>query len=124
MNDALMTLLIITNHLITFLQENLDSCLNSRQPLFLLQRNEVGNSSGMEYEGFCRSMEYLLGLGLVIKTFVSDRHLAIAKHMKEKLTHITHYFDIWHLKKSMLLCFIIAHLYMANNIYIDITIVF
>ena len=57
----------------------------------------------MEYAGFCRSMEYLLGLGLVIKTFVSDRHSKIAKHVREKLPNITHYFDIWHLKKSMLL---------------------
>ncbi|CAB3991552.1 Hypothetical predicted protein [Paramuricea clavata] len=44
-------------------------------------KNEVGSS--MEYAGFCKSMEYLLGLGLVVKTFVSDRHSAIAKHMRE-----------------------------------------
>ena len=57
----------------------------------------------MEYEGFCRSIEYIFGLGLVIKTFVSDRHSTISKHMREKLSHIRHYFDIWHLKKSMLI---------------------
>ena len=56
----------------------------------------------MEYAGFCRSFEYLLGLGLVIKMFVSDRHATIAKHMRQKLSKITHYFDIWHLKKSMI----------------------
>ena len=55
----------------------------------------------MEYAGFCQSMEYLLGLGLLVKTFVSDRHSTITKHMREKLSNITHYFDIWHLKKSM-----------------------
>ena len=55
----------------------------------------------MEYAGFCQSMEYLLGLGLLVKTFVFDRHSTIAKHMREKLSNITHYFDIWHLKKSM-----------------------
>ena len=33
----------------------------------------------MEYASFCQSMEYLLGLGLVVKTFISDRHSAIAK---------------------------------------------
>jgi hypothetical protein len=55
----------------------------------------------MEYAGFCKSMEYLLGLGFVVKTFVSDRQSAIAKHMREKLSNIIHYFDIWHLKKSM-----------------------
>ncbi len=41
----------------------------------------------MEYAGFCQSMEYLLGLGLVVKTFVSDRLFAIAKHMREKLSY-------------------------------------
>ena len=55
----------------------------------------------MEYEGFCGSMEYIFGLGLVIKTFVSDRHSTISKRMREKLLHIRHYFDIWYLKKSM-----------------------
>jgi len=37
-----------------------------------------------------------------LKTFISDRHSGIAKHMREKLTTIKHYFEIWHLKKSML----------------------
>ena len=59
----------------------------------------MGSSPAMEYTGFVRSMEYLLSLGLVFKTFVSDRHSAIAKHMREKLPNIKHYFDIWHLKK-------------------------
>jgi hypothetical protein len=54
----------------------------------------------MEYEAFSRSMQYLLGLGLVVRAFVSDRHSSIAKHMREKLPNITHFFDIWHLKKS------------------------
>jgi solute carrier family 8 (sodium/calcium exchanger) len=56
----------------------------------------------MEYHGFVRCMEYLLGTGLLIKTFVSDGNSGIAKYMREKLTTIKHYFDIWHLKKSML----------------------
>ncbi len=63
----------------------------------------MGSSTGMEYHGFVRAMEYLLGTGLLLKTFVSDRHSGIAKHMREKLAGIKHYFDIWHLKKSMLL---------------------
>ncbi|XP_028414075.1 uncharacterized protein LOC114537143 [Dendronephthya gigantea] len=65
----------------------------------LVQRNEVGSSAAMEYHGFVRSIEYLLGCGLIMKTFVSDRHTAIAKHMREKLANLNHYFDIWHLKK-------------------------
>ena len=48
----------------------------------------------MEYHGFVRCMEYLLGTGLLIKTFVSDRHSGNAKHRREKLTTIKHYLDI------------------------------
>lgn len=66
-----------------------------------LQRNEAGNSSGMEYLGFQRSLAYLSECGIKISTFISDRHTSIAKHMREKLIDITHYFDLWHLKKSM-----------------------
>ena len=57
----------------------------------------------MEYHGFVRSMQYLLDCGLLVKTFVSDRHTAIAKHMREKLANIKHYFDIWHLKRVRLM---------------------
>ena len=60
----------------------------------------MGSSTAMEYHGFVKCMEYLLGCGLLVKTFVSDRHTVIAKHMREKLANIKHYFDIWHLKKS------------------------
>ena len=52
----------------------------------------------MEYEGFKRTMDFLLR-ELDISTLVSDRHQTIAKHMREKLPNITHYFNIWHLKK-------------------------
>lgn len=64
----------------------------------------MGSSTAIEYEGFCRSMEYLLSL-IAVKAFfyfVSDRHSSITKHMREQLPQIIHYFDIWHLKKSML----------------------
>lgn len=55
----------------------------------------------MEYLGFQRSLAYLSECGIKISTFISDRHTSIAKHMREKLIDITHYFDLWHLKKSM-----------------------
>lgn len=54
----------------------------------------------MEFVGFKQCMEYLNGYGLLITTFISDRHVSIASHMKKVLTNIIHYFDIWHLKKS------------------------
>ena len=57
----------------------------------------------MEYMGFQRSMTYLTECGIKISTFISDRHTSIAKHMRERLKEVTHYFDLWHLKKSMLM---------------------
>ena len=57
----------------------------------------------MEYHGFLKCMEYMLGCGLLVKTFISDRYTAIAKHMREKLVNIKHYFDMWHLKKSKIM---------------------
>ena len=67
---------------------------------FLFQRNEVGSSQAMEYAGFKNSIAHLKSENLQLSTFVSDRHTTIAKHMREQLPDITHYFDLWHLKKS------------------------
>ena len=49
---------------------------------------------------FQHCMDFSLAYGLLITTFISDRHSTIASHMKNVLTNIVHYFDIWHLKKS------------------------
>ena len=54
----------------------------------------------MEFIGFKSCMSYLMEQGLNIKTFISDRHASIAKFMRTTLKKITHYFDVWHLKKS------------------------
>ena len=57
----------------------------------------------MEYLGFQRCMESLFANELQVTTFVSDRHKSIRKHMREKLPSITHYYDLWHIKKSKLI---------------------
>jgi len=67
------------------------------------QRNQAGSSPAMEFMGFKQCMDYLLGCGVLITTFISDSHTTIASHMKKVLPKIVHYFDIWHLKKSKLL---------------------
>ena len=69
-------------------------------PSFFLERNKAGNSTGMEFMAFQHCMDFLLAYGLLIATFISDRHTTIASHMKNVPTTIVHYFDIWHLKKS------------------------
>ena len=56
----------------------------------------------MEYAGFKNCFESMFGNNLNLGTFVSDRHNQIIKHMKEELTELTHFFDLWHLKKSKL----------------------
>lgn len=70
--------------------------------LIFLWRNQAGSSPAMEFMTFKQCMNYLIGYGLVITTFISDRHLSIASHMKKVLTGIVHYFDTWHLNKSKL----------------------
>ncbi|XP_031550632.1 uncharacterized protein LOC116288061 [Actinia tenebrosa] len=55
----------------------------------------------MEFPGFKNCMGYLLGSGLAIGTIITDRHVSIRKYMREQLSHITHYFDLWHLKKKI-----------------------
>lgn len=67
----------------------------------LIQRNQAGSSPAMEFMGFKQCMDYLLGCGVLITTFISGRHTTIASHMKKVLTKIVHYFDIWHLKKKI-----------------------
>ncbi|XP_067029738.1 uncharacterized protein [Acropora muricata] len=67
----------------------------------LVQRNQAGSSTAMDFFGFKECMQYLIGYGLFITTFISDRHISIASHMKKVLHHIVHYFDIWHLKKKI-----------------------
>eukprot|EP00795_Rhopilema_esculentum_P007346 gene7346-13078_t len=78
-------------------------------------RNEVGNSAGMEFEGFKRCMAFLQRGNLEPSTFTSDRHLSITKHMREQLPNIRHYFDLWHLKKSNFTGMIIRHILAATH---------
>ena len=55
----------------------------------------------MEYLAFQECMEYMSTCGLNYDTLVTDRHSTISKHMREKMKDVKHYFDLWHLRKSM-----------------------
>lgn len=46
---------------------------------FLCQANQAGSSSNMEVLGHQKALAFLLGTGMVIKAFISDRHLTITK---------------------------------------------
>ena len=50
----------------------------------------------MEFMPFKSCMEYLTGCGFTITT----RHASISKYLRTVMKNITHYFDLWHLKKS------------------------
>jgi solute carrier family 8 (sodium/calcium exchanger) len=38
--------------------------------------------------------------GIVIHSIVTDRHVMIAKWLRENLHKTKHFFDVWHLAKS------------------------
>ncbi|KAJ8043460.1 hypothetical protein HOLleu_10553 [Holothuria leucospilota] len=60
----------------------------------------------MELEGFKRCMKWLLDAanmaGLAIECIITDRHLQVAKWIRENLTSLQiHFYDIWHISKSL-----------------------
>ena len=65
------------------------------------QANQTGNSNAMELEGVKCCFLFLQSVGLSVITFVSDRHRGIAKWLKTSQPQTTHYFDIWHVAKSV-----------------------
>ncbi|XP_078384068.1 uncharacterized protein LOC144666520 [Oculina patagonica] len=78
--------------------------------IVLLQANEAGSSSKMEFLGHQKAFAFLLGTGLIIKSFISDRHTSIAKWMREECPRrcrelgkpvIDHFFDLWHIGKKI-----------------------
>lgn len=99
--------------------ENANNCLfffclteNCFISVQLIQANQAGSSSGMEFLAFQKAFTFLLGTGMIIKSFISDRHTSIAKWMREDCARhcreigkpvVQHFFDIWHIAKSKLI---------------------
>ncbi|XP_078384210.1 uncharacterized protein LOC144666703 [Oculina patagonica] len=78
--------------------------------IVVMQANEAGSSSNMEFLGHQKAFAFLLGTGMVIKSFISDRHQSIAKWMREECPKkcrelrkpvIDHFFDLWHIGKKI-----------------------
>ena len=44
---------------------------------------------------------FLKEAGVAVKIFISDRHRSIAKWLREQEPHTQHFFDIWHIAKSV-----------------------
>ncbi|XP_015747740.1 PREDICTED: uncharacterized protein LOC107327508 [Acropora digitifera] len=77
--------------------------------IVLVQANQAGSSTNIEFMAFKEAITYLLATGMIIKSFISDRHVSIARWMREecgkKCTKlgkpvINHFFDLWHIGKS------------------------
>ena len=66
-----------------------------------LQANETGGSYQTELEGVKRCFGFLQRLGVKIGVFISDRHRGIAKWIRENCPGTTHFFDIWHVARSV-----------------------
>ena len=58
----------------------------------------------MEKEGLVRAMNQLEEEGLQIERLVTDRHVQIAKWVKETHPEIDHRYDIWHTAKCRVSC--------------------
>lgn len=69
--------------------------------LQLVQSNEVKGSYHMEMEGLVRSIRLLKKKKFKIETVVTDRHKQIAKWIRENMAETNHYYDIWHMAKSL-----------------------
>lgn len=97
---------------------NLFQILEHMSLTSLSKANQAGSSSAMEALGHQKAMSFLLTTGLIITTFVSDRHATIAKWMREtcpKLCKelgkpvIQHFYDLWHIGKSIKLYIYLHH---------------
>jgi solute carrier family 8 (sodium/calcium exchanger) len=66
----------------------------------LVQSNEVANSNQMEKEGLMRAFELLMNKGLKIGTLITDRHVQIAKWVREEHPTVDHRYDVWHVAKG------------------------
>ena len=55
----------------------------------------------MELEGAKRCFNFLQRMGLTVAAFVSDRHRGIAKWIREFQPQTSHFFDIWHVARSI-----------------------
>ncbi len=56
----------------------------------------------MELAGAKRCFSFLKKSGLKIKTFISDRHRGIAKWIRTTEKETVHFYDIWHIAKSII----------------------
>ncbi|XP_062600016.1 uncharacterized protein LOC134261608 isoform X2 [Saccostrea cucullata] len=67
----------------------------------LVQSNEVGGSCRMEKEGLIRVVQFLQQNNIEVCQLITDRHLQVAKWVRENMPDTTHYVDVWHVAKGL-----------------------
>ena len=67
----------------------------------LIQSNEVTSSNAMELEGLKRCLNMLDNSNIEIESLTSDRHRGVQKYMREQRPLIRHFYDVWHMAKSI-----------------------
>lgn len=55
----------------------------------------------MELQGAKNCFNFIRRAGVAISEFISDRHRGIAKWIRESQTDTSHYYDIWHVARSI-----------------------
>ena len=55
----------------------------------------------MELGGEKKCIAFIEKNSLPIKVLITDQHKGLAKSMREKHPEIKHFFDIWHIDKSL-----------------------
>ncbi len=50
----------------------------------------------MELEGLKRGLEFLVQSRVPLRSITTDRHLMIAKFLRENYEWLLHYYDEWH----------------------------
>ena len=69
--------------------------------LSFFQSNETTSSTATELEGAKRSFKSLHDRALRIDTFISDRHQGIAKWINECHKVTQHFYDTWHVARTI-----------------------
>ena len=67
----------------------------------IVQCNQVKSSNHMELKGLQETLQLFEKFKVRTKSLVTDRHKQIAKWLKDHQPGIKHYFDCWHIAKSI-----------------------
>ncbi|XP_071965513.1 uncharacterized protein [Antedon mediterranea] len=67
----------------------------------LVQSSDVKSSYHMELKGLQKTLDVFKDFKVNISTIVSDRHRQLQKYLRDNFPDIKHYFDCWHIAKSI-----------------------